>query len=252
MKLGSIINIVEAEFPPEGAYDWDNCGLLSGRSDSEVNVVLVTLDITESIVEQAAQAGAGLILSHHPLMLAPINRITDETAEGRILMKAIENKIGIYAAHTSCDVAKNGINARLAQLFALSGAAPVEENGLGRIGNLPTEMSAEELAKLTVKTLHTPHVRIAGDTKKRVRRVAVGSGACSDIIPSALRMGADAIITGDTKYHAMLDAVQSGICVIDAGHYPTEIIVRDIFAELLKPHGIRVISAESSDVFKYI
>ena len=234
MKLTEIIEIIESEFPTETAYDWDNCGLLIGEKERDIKKVLVTLDVTEKTVNEAIIQNADLILSHHPIMLSPIKRITNENSEGRLITKAIENKISMYAAHTNCDVGKRGINARLAEIFELTDAEPVEENGLGRIGNLKKEITLEEFAKIVKERLNTPFVRVCGDIKSNIKRVAVGSGACSDIIPVAIEKGADVMVTGDTKYHNMMSSCEMGINIIDAGHYPTEIIVMDIFEELLK------------------
>lgn len=252
MKLRDIIEIIEKEFPREKAYDWDNVGLLVGDENREIKKVFLTLDVTLKTVSEAIEKGAELILSHHPVMLSPINRITTETHEGKMLIKAIENKVNIYAAHTNCDVAERGINARLAEIFELAEVIPAEENGLGRIGNLKKEMNLEAFARLVSVKLSTPHIRVCGDTKSTVKRIAVGSGACSDIIPDAIKNGAEVLITGDTKYHTMLEAVEAGINVIDAGHYPTEIIVMDIFEDILKSCDIEVVRSENEDVFKFI
>lgn len=252
MKIKEIIRKIEAKFPPEGAMEWDNVGLLLGSGESEVKKVLLTLDITYDIIEQASDAGAELILSHHPVMFSPIQKITADTEIGKMLLLAAENKINLYAAHTNCDAAPTGINAYLAELFELENAVPLEESGLGRIGSLKEEMKFFDFAGLVCKKLNTPHVRYCGDERHRVKRVAIGSGACSDCIARAYELGADVMITGDTKYHEMLDAVAMGINVIDAGHYPTEIVVTDIFADALKDTGLEIIKAQSRDVFRFI
>lgn len=252
MILKEIISRLEAKFPPEAAMEWDNVGLLLGDANREIKKVLLALDITYDVVEQAVESGADLILSHHPIMFLPVKRITPDTELGKILLCAAENKICIYSAHTNCDVAKNGINARLAEIFELKNPQPLEESGLGRIGDLEKEMDFSNFARLVCAKLDTPNVRFGGDKNRIIKRVAVGSGACADSIPQALAMGADVMITADVKYHEMLDAVALGINVIDAGHYPTEIIVTDIFAELLRDCGLTLQKAKSTDVFKYV
>ncbi len=252
MKLKEIIEKIEAHFPTQSAMEWDNVGLLLGDRESDIGKVLLTLDITYDIVEQAKAAGAELILSHHPIMFSPVQKITPDTQIGKILLLAAENKINIYSAHTNCDVAEAGINAKLAELFCLENAEALDESGLGRIGNLKEEMKFSDFAKIVCKRLNTPHIRYSGDENRLVRRVAIGSGACGDYIGKAYEMGADVMITSDVKYHEMLDAKEAGINVIDAGHYPTEIIVTDIFAELLKDCGPMLVKAESCDVFKFM
>lgn len=252
MILKDIMAKLEAEFPKDAAMEWDNVGLLAGDKNREIKKVLLALDITYDIVCQAVEAGADLILSHHPIMFSPVKRITTDTELGKILLTAAENRICIYSAHTNCDVAKSGINARLAEVFGLINPVPLEENGLGRIGNLAEEMSFLDFSKRTCEKLKTPHMRVCGDDDRKIKRVAIGSGACADSIPEAVKKGADVMVTADMKYHEMLDAKALGICVVDAGHYPTEIIVTDIFEDVLKDSGLTLIKAESADVFRFI
>ena len=250
MKINDIIEILEKEFPPELAYEWDNVGLLVGDRNREVKNVVTCLDVTEDIIEFAKNADSQLIISHHPVLFSPINRINRDTKTGKLLMDAIENKIAIYSAHTNCDKAENGINTRLAQMFGLVEVEPLEEDGLGRIGNLLEPMSFCEFAKLVEEKLDIK-IRFCGDTKKEIKRVAICSGAGGDVLPCAIEKGADVLVTGDTKYHQMLDS-KDEINIIDAGHFGTEIIVTEIFAQILCDMGIQVFWQDSEDVFKYL
>ena len=165
-------------------------------------------------------------------------------------MDVIENKIAIYSAHTNCDKAENGINARLAQMFGLKDVELLEEDGLGRIGNLDKPVPFCEFAKSVEDELNIK-VRFCGDTKKTVKSVAICSGSGADVIPSAIEKGADVLITGDTKYHQMLDS-KDDINIIDAGHFGTEVIVTEIFAQILCDMGITVFWQDTEDVFKYL
>ncbi len=252
MKLKKIIEILENEFPKEQAFEWDNVGLLVGDEDAEITKILVTLDITPDVTEEAERQGAELILSHHPIMFSPVHKVTDETTDGEILKKAIKNDINIYAAHTNCDVAKNGINGYLCDLFSLSDVRYLSENAPVRIGALKEEKSADDFIKEVKEKLNTPFVRICGDTKKIIKKIAVGSGACADYINEAVMQEADLMVTADVKYHEMLDAQEKGIIIVDAGHYPTEICVIDIFCNLLGKSGLDIIKSGHKDVIKYI
>lgn len=250
MKISDIIERLEKEFPRELAYEWDNVGLLVGDRTRDVKNVVTCLDVTEEVLEFAKNAEAELIISHHPVLLAPINCINGDTKTGKLLMDAIENKISIYSAHTNCDKAENGINTKLAQMFGLNEVEPLEEDGLGRIGNLENPVPFYEFAKSAEEILNIK-VRFCGDIKKTVKRVAICSGAGGDVLPSAIEKGADVLVTGDTKYHQMLD-VKDDINVIDAGHFGTECIVTEIFAEILCDMGVQVFWKNSEDVFKYL
>ncbi|MBQ7975627.1 MAG: Nif3-like dinuclear metal center hexameric protein, partial [Clostridia bacterium] len=245
-----IIERLEKEFPLELAYEWDNVGLLVGDRDREVKTVVTCLDVTEDVIEFAKNADAELIISHHPVLFTPINRINGDTKIGKLLMDVIENKIAIYSAHTNCDKAENGINARLAQMFGLKDVELLEEDGLGRIGNLDKPVPFCEFAKSVEDTLNIK-VRFCGGTKTTVKRVAICSGSGADVIPSAIEKGADVLITGDTKYHQMLDS-KDDINIIDAGHFGTEVIVTEIFAQILCDMGITVFWQDTEDVFKYL
>lgn len=256
MKVSEIMAVLDKEFPPAAAEEWDNIGLLIGRADREVKKVLLTLDVTPASAEEAIKNGVQMIISHHPMMFNKVGRITSQTAEGRIILSLAEHKIAVFAAHTNMDSAKRGLNAELAAMFGLQKAVPVEANavsgaGLGRIGDLKTAVTAREFA-LRAKELLKTTVRISGDSKRMVKRVAVGSGACDDIIPKALEMGADLILTGDCKYHRNLDYVNMGAVVVDAGHYPTEVICMDIFERVLANTKLEIIKSKNRDVFEFI
>ena len=250
MKISDVIKKLEQEFPTELAYEWDNVGLLVGDRERDVKNVVTCLDVTENVVEFAKECEAELIVSHHPVIFSPINCINRDTKQGKLLMDAIENKIAIYSAHTNCDKAENGINTRLADMLGLSAVETLEEDGLGCIGSLPKEMTLEDFAKI-VEDVLCVKVRFCGDTKTKVRKVAICSGAGSDVIPKAIEKGADVIVTGDMKYHQVLD-FKDDINIIDAGHFGTESVVAELFAELLCDMDVRVFWQNAEDVFKYL
>ena len=239
---------MENAFPCECAYEWDNVGLLTGDKNANIGKILLTLDITEATVDEAISKDCDLILSHHPILFSGIKSVTTDSSEGRIILSAAKHGINIYAAHTNCDVAPGGLNAYLAKLLQIENAEPLEESGLGRIGTLCTERSLSDFAEDVKKALGLEFVRVCGDRKKMIKTVAIGSGACSESIPFAIEKGADVMITGDTKYHVMLDAVRD-ICIIDAGHFGTEFIVCNIFEKLLENSPVETVKTESKDVY---
>ncbi len=256
MKVSEIRSLIETAFPPQAAEEWDNIGLLLGKGDKDVKKVLLTLDITPFVADEAVNFGADLIVSHHPILFGGTKRITDETQEGRTLLKLLENNVAVIAAHTNLDSAKGGLNDCLAELFKLKNTVPVLPNraegaGLGRIGDLEKPMTALEFAILAKEKLNTP-VRLSGDNKKTVKRIAVGSGASDDIVCDAVEMGADLVLTGDCKYHRNQSYVDLGAVIVDAGHYPTEIMSMDIFEKLLKGCGLEIKKSENKDIFEYI
>lgn len=175
-----------------------------------------------------------------------------------MLKLLIENNIPLFAAHTNMDTAKGGINDKLAEMFELTDVKILDQHtddssaGLGRYGRLEKTIKFGDFAEHCKKILDTPFLRVSGDFEKDINTVAVASGSCSEIIPLAYKKGADVIITSDMKYHNMIDMTELGICVIDAGHYPTEICVMDIFEDILKDTDINIIKSENKDIFKLV
>lgn len=258
MKVKDILKKIEEFAPSALAYSWDNVGLLVGDAGREVKKILITLDADLNIIEEAVEKGCDLIVSHHPMFFKGVKRIITDETQGRAIELLIKNDISVIAAHTNMDCAANGVNEGLAKLFKLTDVEILEENpdftdcGLGRAGNLAEPMALKELAKLTKKTLGISGLRIAGNENTVISKLAVAGGSCSEVIPLAAAKGCQAIITGDMKYHETIDAINSGICVIDAGHYGTEHHVIGIFEEILKPLGVETIRSENTDVFSFI
>lgn len=257
MKANKIIEIIENFCPKELAYPWDNVGLLCGNCEKDVEKVFVTLDTNLKTVKEALEKDADMIISHHPILLGGIKRIDYTSSEGKMLKLLIENNIPLYAAHTNMDTAKGGINDKLAQMFNLTDIKILEQHtedetaGLGRYGNLKNSVKFIDFANECKKILNTP-IRVSGDFNKLIKTTAVASGSCSEIIPLAKQKGADVIITGDMKYHNMIDMTELDICIIDAGHYPTEICVMDIFEDILKDTDLQIIKSKNKDIFNFI
>lgn len=258
LSAEEIISITERAAPLDLQYSWDNSGFLCGSRNKEVEKLYITLDVNMYTVKEAAALGADMILSHHPILFKGAKCIDYNTPQGYILRKLIQNDIALYSSHTPMDCAKGGINDVLADKLGIVNKRIIEKNevyegcGLGRCGDLAEAVSLAEFARLVKSRLETPYVRISGDPRTVIKRAAVGGGACSDLIPEAEKMGADVMVTSDIKYHEASDSVESGICVIDAGHYPTERFVIDIFENLFKDAGVKVIRSSEKDIFRFI
>ena len=254
MKLSEIIKIIETEYPPELAYEWDNSGLFYGNPDAEIKRVIVTLDVTPDVICQAIKKDAQLILAHHPFTMSGIKTLSDNSMHSDMTESIIKNNIAVYSAHTNMDTAKDGINQKLAELFDLKNIEilekdkPYDDCGLGRVGELVSEFDLFSFCEVVKEKLNTPFVRLSGENRT-VRKIAVASGSCSEYVPTAIKKGADVIITADMKYHHCIEFVYDGIAIIDAGHFPTEIIVCEMFSKLLKDSGLEIIKADIKDIF---
>lgn len=211
--------------PREGAMPWDNVGQLLGDPELEVSRVLVALDITEDVADEAIAAGCELIVSHHPVMNCkwlPVQTVRSDTPQGHLLMKLLINGVAAICMHTNLDVAKGGVNDCLAETLKLIDPGPLgDPEGLCRMGRLESPMALQDFAAFVCKALGSNGVRFA-DAGKPVCRVAVGGGACEDYEQAAIDAGCDTFVTSDLAYHTFLDAKGRGINLIDAGHFPTE------------------------------
>ncbi len=210
--------------PREGAMDWDNVGHLLGDPDSQVSRVLVALDITEDVADEALAHGCELIVAHHPVMNCrwlPVQSVRSDTPQGHLLLKLLRNGVSAICMHTNLDVAWGGVNDILAEKLKLVDPGPLCDNGLGRVGRLEEPMDLADFVRFVSRSLGCNGVRYAG-AGKPVCRVAVGGGACGDFEDDAIRAGCDTFVTADLSYHQFLDAKGKGINLIDAGHFPTE------------------------------
>lgn len=222
---------------------WDNSGLLAGDPDAPVQRVLLALDITDQVIDEAAALGAQLIVSHHPVIFNPVKHITlaPDDLVGHKLWNLARHNIAAICCHTNLDAAEGGVNSTLARRLGLMEIGQLAQEGtdeqgrpygIGRVGLLPQEMEPEAFLALVQERL-TPHcLRYAGATRP-IRRVAVGGGACGSMMADALRAGCDAFVTADLKYNHFLDAAELGLMLVDAGHFPTENVVLPVLQDWL-------------------
>lgn len=229
MKCKEILEKLEERWNPAYAMEWDNVGLLVGRDDREIRKIFVALDVTEETLDQAIAFGADLMITHHPLLFSPVKKINSRDFMGRRLIKMIQNDLCCYAMHTNFDV--KGMAQLNQDCLGLVDTSVLEvtalddehtEEGIGRIGELVSEMTLDSFARKVKEDFAVPDIRMYGDPAETVRHVAVSSGSGKSMIKAALKKGADVLVTGDIDYHAGIDAVAQGLAVIDAGHYGTE------------------------------
>lgn len=225
-----IENLVGQIAPYELAEPWDNVGLLLGRADNAVTRVLTALDLTDGVVKEAAALGAQVIVTHHPVMMDARKRLTDADREGRLLLELAENGIAHIAAHTNFDSAAGGVNDTL---MTLMGAGDLEGEGCLRVGSLEEGMTFEKLCARAQKKLHAA-VRAYGAPETNVKKLGCCSGAGGSFFAEAKALGADCFITGEIKHHIALEAMDAGMCVIEAGHFETENPACEVMANALQ------------------
>lgn len=363
-----VFRLMEQWAPKSLAYDWDNVGLQIGSLNKPVKKIMVTLDVLESVVDEAINNKVDLIIAHHPLLFKSIKQVNTDTPQGRIIQKLILHNISVYASHTNLDVAHGGVNDILCELLnikplnalietdtgrlhkisvfvpesyvndvrdalsesgaghignyshctfqtegqgtfkpldgtnpfigtldkvelvdevkietivqeeklqhtinAIIKAHPYEEvaydiyplgnqgkrYGIGRIGTLNNAQKLEDLCEQVKTALDISNLRVIGDLSKQVKTVAILGGSGEKYIHSAKQKGADVYITGDMTFHAAQEAWQSGLSVIDAGHYIEKVMkeaVKGYLCEKLQQFDeVKVITSESNtDPFQFV
>ncbi len=219
--------------PEELRCEWDNDGIMCcADSSAEVNSILIALDVTEEIVDYAIERNIDLIISHHPLIFKPLDRLTEENHISRKAIKLVSNNVSVFSFHTRADKVAGGVNDILAKRLGLTDVIPFGEDLLGRMGNLPEETEIEDFAELVKMTLEADSLRYA-DAYNSVKRVALVGGDGKDYVKAAVAAGADTYLSGRIGYNIMEEASDMGINLIEAGHYHTEFPVTDFFASLV-------------------
>ena len=227
--VGDILPYLETLAPHSMKMDWDNVGLLCGGKGRPVTKILVALDPFEGVCREAAQWGAELIVTHHPLIFSPLKAVTDETAIGRAVQLLCANGISAINAHTNLDCAPGGVNDCLAQTLGLRDIQVIAPSGVDELGRecgllrqgIVETQSIFDFLSQVKSALHCDGLRYVNGGKP-VHRVAVGGGACASELTDAVNAGCDTFVTADVKYNQFWDAHDLGLNLIDAGHFPTE------------------------------
>ena len=260
-KVKEIINFMDKFCPPELAFDGDNVGLIVGSENKEVSKILISLDVDEKVVQEAAALKSDAIISHHPLMFHSIKRLTDNSPEERTIMSLVKSDISLFSAHTNLDCAHEGLNDFLAEKLGIENTSVIEPvatidgqvHGFGRVGEVPFGTTLSDMLKKCTQELNTPFVRYVGNPEKEIRTVAVNCGGGADEIGICIENKIDLFITGDVKYNPARDCYDNDMCLIDAGHYETEHIVCELLKDKLSkkfPDICFEIAKENIAVFK--
>ena len=260
-----IFHYLDSIAPFATQLDFDNAGFLVGRGDRQVHRLLVSLDITEEVAREAVERGAELVVSHHPVIFHPAKSVTDADPVGRTLLALIEGGVAAICAHTNLDASVGGVNDALAQRLGLTDLSVLEPSGvdgeghtigIGRVGTLAggEAPGLAAFAAQVKEALGANGVRYV-DAGKPVRRVAVGGGACGDMLELARAQSCDTFVTSDVKYNQFLDARDLGVNLIDAAHYPTENVVCPVLVQKLRepfPEVEVLLTDRHKEVFSYL
>lgn len=263
-----IKDILEEMAPSAFKESYDNVGLMVGDLDDKVNTILVALDCTMEVIEEAKSLGSNLIITHHPLLFKKPTTITTETLVGRKIIKLIQNKTNVYCSHTNLDIVSGGLNDIVTEILGFNSWEIIEgslqnisnnTNGIGRLVTLEKQCTLKELCEHVKATLKIDCLKYAGKDNMLLNKIAIVNGSGEDYFNAAKLKGADCIVTGDTTYHYVSDYIEENLAVIDAGHFETEwpsmqVAARKIERKI-KEYGFHnkiVLSKVSQPIYKFL
>lgn len=229
MTLSNLLASFEKLWPKESAEDWDRPGLMVGNPSQEINKVLLAVDVTSEVIDQAIQTGCQLLLTHHPMLLRGVHELGELTLKGNLVAKAIKSGLAIFSAHTNADIAQGGVSQSLAQALELRNLAPLDAvSGHGIVGDVD-EMKLIDYARKISRAIPATAqgIRVAGDSEKLISRVGLVAGAGDSFLGMASLAGIDLFITSDLRHHPAQDFIEQskltdGPALIDIAHWAAE------------------------------
>lgn len=239
MTVKEIAGAIEAFAPLPLQEDYDNAGLQVGFGDRNVNAVMLCLDVTEEVLEEAIRRKCEMIVSHHPLIFRGLKNLTGADETQRIAIRALEAGIAIYSAHTNLDSAWNGVSHEMAHILGVTDIEVLEPRagdmraGLGIVGNITPAPKLEFLRRVKEK-FNVRTLRYSTQSRTLViKRVALCGGSGASLIAQARKAGADLYVTGDVKYHDF-STWGHEIVIADIGHYESELCSMRIFSRIIR------------------
>lgn len=235
--VGTICERLREFAPVNLAESWDNTGLLVGRLGVEVRRVMTCLTLTEAVAREAVELGVQLLVTHHPLFFRPVRGITEATAEGRAVLLLVEHGVAVYSPHTSFDSALEGINQGLAESLGLTEIVPLRPAagdlrvGGGRLGVMVGGVGRSEFLARVAAVTGAGWLEYSAAGPETIHRVGIGCGAGGEFLGDALRAGCDTFITGESRFHGILEAESAGMNLVLAGHYASERPAVELLAE---------------------
>ena len=224
MILQDVLSALDTISPLRYAESWDNVGLLTGDPAASVERILLTIDLTHAVLDEAVARRAELVVAYHPALFEAIKRVRHDS----VLYRAIRADIAVWSPHTALDVAPGGTNDLLADALGLTERVPLrflasaDGGGIGRIGVLPTAPTRAELINHLKRELGVEAVLVAGPLEGVVTRAAVCAGAGRGLLDDAIAQKADLYLTGELPHHDALKAAAAGLTVVCVLHSNSE------------------------------
>lgn len=240
LKYYVVKDILNDIAPLETQESWDNSGVQIYSGKEDIRSILVALELTPEVVDEAIEKNVDMVITHHPLIFGGLTSVNHNNVIGNIVIRLVKNDISVYSTHTPFDKAECGNNADLAKRLGLENVQPLTDSEgnllIGGMGELAEEETIEGFRVHVADALKIDEksVRIAGKPGMKVQKVGFCTGAGAEFALDAAEAGCDVFVTGDVKYHEAQNAVAAGIALVDAGHFGTENIFAENMAKLLK------------------
>lgn len=239
MKIKEITDTIERFAPLAWQESYDNAGLIVGRPEDEVHRALVTVDVTDEVLDEAEREGCDLVIAHHPIVFHPLKRFNSADYIQRAVERAIRRGIALYACHTNLDSAPQGMSWRLAAMLGIGNLRVLEATnpadgrvGFGVAGELPAPAATVDFLRRLQRKLQVRVVRHSDIASERIRCVAVCTGAGASLIGAAREAGAELYVTADLKYNDFMTP-DGKLTVADIGHFESEYCAIDILFDIL-------------------
>ncbi len=258
MKAIDLISLIEEFAPSDIQESWDNSGLSVGDPQRVVDKVLLALDCTPEVVEEAISTGAGMIVTHHPLIFKGVKRISTVTSLERMISRIIKNDLVVYSAHTNIDKVVCGVSGLMARKLGLQNVRILQrdlggEYGLGVIGDFEVPTDALQIIKNIREKFGLEVIKCSKPLDIPVKKVALCGGSGSSLIEVARENGAQILITGDVSYHNFF--CENGFMIMDIGHYESEIgvleLIKDILTKKISTFAVRIAEKNNNPIHYY-
>ncbi len=231
MIVQDLITVLDKLAPFSLAAEWDNVGLMLGSPGQEMTGILVGLDPTEELFDEAVELGLNTIVTHHPLIFQGLKSIRTDQPAGRLIKKGLLNDLAVIACHTNLDVVEDGVSDRLANILGLKQLKPLsligeeKTRGFGRLGVFDEPLDSEIFMARLRERIGISVLPMAGKPPEKISKVAVCGGSGSDLSEAAFLAGADLYITAEIKHAVARWAEANHFCIVDGSHFATENIV---------------------------
>ncbi|MBQ2697872.1 MAG: Nif3-like dinuclear metal center hexameric protein [Clostridia bacterium] len=235
LRVLDILETLDKLAPISAKLEFDNAGFIAGDGEAPVSRVLLCMDVTMPVIEEAKEKDCQLIVSHHPLFFKLPKFLRADCFETAKAARLLRYGLSAIGMHTNLDLWEGGVNDVLLDCLALSPLGNVGKDQLGRMGELAAPMDAVAFARQVKEQLGCEGVKVY-DAGRPVHKVAVVGGSGGSYVGAALEQGCDTLVTADIKHHQWLEAEERHLNLLDAGHYHTERPVLRVVEKHLAAH----------------